>query len=531
MSSRVALALPFYASIQYVDTAMQTLVAQDYNNYKIFAVSDGASEDLFQKMISWYKRYPDLIKIFVQENMGTGAALNRAFDEINKEGGFDYGTMVSADNLYEPNFISALVLALDQESDKTVMTYGDFIYIDANDKQIGNEVIHENLSREHLVDEYKVGPAFLFRMREKNKAGLYWRRICEDYTNAVMIGQFGGFKAVNKMLVKYRLSSGQLTGSNPPEEMKAAEYCRRLARKLYFGEDSKPEDVYPSGVDPFIHRYDEDILENSDGKSIRPRSIYVGGGMKLVGYAQAKNELRRGHLVRFLENFSRVVDEFVIYDDGSDDGSQEIYKKYTPHVIQGPGGEFAHEAKMSQTCLDYCRDVLKGDWCIWQDCDAIFDRATTDGGAVRKLIDIADGPQAPMGGWRFHYVNTYLSPWWQRMDDNFNDLFVLALFKLLPSLRFDLTPGLHRARHPEGIHGWRDQTESQIIHLGFSSPAWIAGKYDQYKPHQSGWKLNRLINTQGMILQHLPTDTFPTHWTPGPCDIEPSHDFSYLRQE
>ena len=253
--------------------------------------------------------------------------------------------------------------------------------------------------------------------------------------------------------------------------------------------------------------------------------------VKLVGYAQAKNELRKGHLVRFLENFSRVVDEFVIYDDGSDDGSQEVYKTYTDHIIQGPGNEFQHEAKMSQACLNYCRDVLNGDWCIWQDCDALFDRAATDEGAIRKLIDIANGPQYPMDAWRFHYVNTYLNPWWQRMDDRFNDLWAMALFRLTPDLSYDLTPGLHRARHPEGIKEWRDQTMSQIIHLGFASPEWIEAKYRQYKPHQSGWALNRLINTHGMELQKLPDDSFPSHWQPAPCDEKPSYDFSYLREE
>jgi len=258
MSSRVALALPFYASIRYIDAAMQTLVNQDYDNYKIFAVSDGASDELLQKMIHWHEKYPHLIELFIQDNMGTGGALNRAFDEVNQEGGFDYGTMVSGDNLYEVDFISTLVEALDKEEDDIVMVYGDFIYIDQDDKMVHQPVVHENLGREHLIHEYKAGPAFLFRMWAKNCAGPYWRRICEDYTNAVLLGKFGEFKAVNKMLMKYRLCAGQLTGSDVPEEKRALWYCQRLARKLYFGEDSKPEEVYPPGVDPFIHRNDRE---------------------------------------------------------------------------------------------------------------------------------------------------------------------------------------------------------------------------------------------------------------------------------
>jgi glycosyltransferase involved in cell wall biosynthesis len=254
--------------------------------------------------------------------------------------------------------------------------------------------------------------------------------------------------------------------------------------------------------------------------------------MKLVGYAQAKNELRSGHLVRFLENFSRVVDEFVIYDDGSDDGSQEVYKKYTPHVIQGPGNEFRHESKMSQACLDYCRQVLRGDWCVWQDCDALFDRAATDESALRKLIDRAETSLPPRDGWTFHYINTYLNPWWKRMDDRFDDLLVIAMFRLTSELQFDLTPGLHRARYPRGIEQVGDQMDTQIIHLGFSSPEYVTAKYRQYKnTGQNGWALDRLINTDGMVLEKLPDDIFPRHWKPEPCNEIPKYDFSHLKDE
>jgi len=257
-SRRVALALPFYASVDFADAAMNTLLRQDYDNYKIFAVSDGARPELLKIIQAWEQVYPEKIQIFEQENMGTGGALNTAFDAINREGGYDYGTMVSADNLYKPRFVSTLVDALDRESDDIVMVYGDFIYVNQHDAMIHGPMVHEDLGREHLVDEYKVGPAFMFRMWAKNKAGPYWRRICEDYANAVLIGQFGQFKAVNEMLMEYRLSLGQLTGSDPVEERRALAYCQRLARKLYFCEDSRPEDVYPPGVDPFMHRFDHE---------------------------------------------------------------------------------------------------------------------------------------------------------------------------------------------------------------------------------------------------------------------------------
>jgi glycosyltransferase involved in cell wall biosynthesis len=256
MIGRVAIALPFYSSIKYIHRTMQTLIRQYHDNYKIFAVSDGSKGNLLQIMRWWEGQHPDKVRVLEQENMGPGGALNTAFDAANEEGGFDYGTMVSADNLYKPNFLSTLVKVL-EEDDGTVMAYGDFVYIDANDNP-GQVVVHRHISKHHLVDGYDCGAAFLFRMSAKNKAGFYWRRICEDYDMAVRIGQFGEFKVVNEVLMGYRVSPKQLTGSSPIEEQRAAEHSRRLARKLFMDEDTRPEDVYPPGVDPYIHRRDED---------------------------------------------------------------------------------------------------------------------------------------------------------------------------------------------------------------------------------------------------------------------------------
>ena len=51
--------------------------------------------------------------------------------------------------------------------------------------------------------------------------------------------------------------------------------------------------------------------------------------MRLVAFLQLRNELENGNLIRCLENCKKWADDIYIYDDCSDDGSQEIYQKYT----------------------------------------------------------------------------------------------------------------------------------------------------------------------------------------------------------
>lgn len=259
MGGRVAVVMPFYSSINYIKSTMHTLLNQDHDNYRIFAVSDGSKEGMLDIMKEFEGRFPEKVRVLSQLNQGPGGALNTGFEAVNEEGGYDYGTMVSSSNLYQKNFLSALATALDHEPDDIVMTYGDFIYINENNVQM-NTLIHKPVSKMDLVNGYDLGPAFMFRMWAKNKAGNYWRRICEDYNMAVRICEHGEVKLVPLVLMGYRVQPGQLTGSNPPEEQKAAEHSRRLAKKLYLGEDTKPEEVYPDGVDPYVHRRDEDAL-------------------------------------------------------------------------------------------------------------------------------------------------------------------------------------------------------------------------------------------------------------------------------
>jgi hypothetical protein len=229
-----------------------------------------------------------------------------------------------------------------------------------------------------------------------------------------------------------------------------------------------------------------------------------------------------------------VCDEFVIYDDGSDDDSQYLYKFWTPHVIQGPGGMFEREAQVSQMLLDYCRDELKGDWALWIDGDAIFNEAAIGGRAIQDLMYRAEQLDGQCDGYAMHWINTYLSPYWYRSDDRFNDLVTVGLFRLTPDLVYNITPGLHRPRFPQGIAQVRDQREVEIIHLGFSSQTHIERKYRQYRDlGQSGWALDRLISPS-VELCKMPDGMLPASIRLQPADLnEPPviPDWSYLRNE
>lgn len=253
--------------------------------------------------------------------------------------------------------------------------------------------------------------------------------------------------------------------------------------------------------------------------------------MRTVGYLHLKNELRNGNLRRVLENMDRVVgpDNYVIYDDGSDDGSLDVYDEHTSHIIKGAGGEFENELFMVQRLLEYCRDELKGDWIVWQDGDTVFNGAATDGGAIQSLIE--RGEREGITGYGCHWYNCYLHPRWYRTDQRFNDFGQMNIYKIEPGIAMNTAPGLHQKKTPN-VSSFADQDEVFLIHLGFASPAAIRQKYMQYwKVGQRGWDLERLISMADLKLELIPDDWMPDHYRPPNPGKPQAYDFDALREK
>jgi len=253
--------------------------------------------------------------------------------------------------------------------------------------------------------------------------------------------------------------------------------------------------------------------------------------MKMVGYLQLKNELQQGNLERVLTNMSFILDKdnFVIYDDGSDDGSQEIYAEYTSHIIQGKGGEFQNELYIKQMLFEYCRDILKGDWIVWQDGDTVFDRNGTDNGGIVELIK--RGEVEGITGWGTHWINTYLHPRWCRLDQQYNAFGQMNIYKIEAGIEIDVKPGLHQKQTPNASN-FSDQDSVEIIHLGFSSPQALEDKYIlYYECGQRHWALERIISMSDMKLELIPESKMPKHFCPDPGSCPVAINFEYLRRQ
>jgi glycosyltransferase involved in cell wall biosynthesis len=227
---------------------------------------------------------------------------------------------------------------------------------------------------------------------------------------------------------------------------------------------------------------------------------------KIVCIVQIYNELRKGNLERFVKYVTPLVDELVVYDDASTDGSYEYMLDHASHVIRGTRNDFANEISHKQALLEYALKLVP-DFILWLDADEVLTR-----NAETRLQELcAYCVENGIDGMSLHELNLWRSYSWRRVDNAYDDGWFVRLWRVTRGMSFtQAAPGLHQAHYPPSIQKIERATDVQVIHYGFASERWLAYKYLTYKTHgQSGWALDRLLDETTLKLEKVPPEVFP----------------------
>ncbi|MGE5581482.1 MAG: glycosyltransferase family 2 protein [Bacillota bacterium] len=251
----------------------------------------------------------------------------------------------------------------------------------------------------------------------------------------------------------------------------------------------------------------------------------------VVGVCQIYNELRKENLERFVEYFKPLVNDLVVYDDGSTDGSYQYMLEHTPHVINGKKNDFANERRHKQILLQKALK-LNPDFLLWLDADEVM---TANAGArLQEMCHYCLENQ--IDGLSFHELNLWRSSSWRRIDSLFNDGWFVRLWRVTPGMAYsEIKPGLHQIPFPSNIKKIEAVPDVKVLHYGFSSEKRLAYKYLVYQSHgQSGYvMLDRLIDERSMVLEKVPPELFPDGlWVddPQPAPITWEEALSYVER-
>lgn len=228
---------------------------------------------------------------------------------------------------------------------------------------------------------------------------------------------------------------------------------------------------------------------------------------KIIAIAQLYNEIRRGNLDRFLSHLIPLVDDLVVYDDGSTDGTYKRLLRATPHVLRGVRNDFHNERAHRQLLVEKARE-LGADFILWLDADEVL---TNDGRkALQRLAD--ECLTCDADAISLHEINLWRSENWRRMDNAYDDGWFVRLWRMRPDLAFrNLSkPGLHQQLFPDSIRTVVRSEKLSVLHYGFASDEGILYKYLNYERHgQSGWPLQRLVDESTLEIRNVQRDLVP----------------------
>lgn len=243
--------------------------------------------------------------------------------------------------------------------------------------------------------------------------------------------------------------------------------------------------------------------------------------MKIIAFATLRNELSAGMLETFFKSYG-VCDYVYIYDDASDDGSQEYYTQF-PHctVVQGKKRNFNlyvdNKRKLLERLLGDHPDV---DWIVWGDGDTVLDARLTDnhGEGLRELC--AQQVKSTCNCILLKHYNLYRSDVLYRIDGKWHSLYNPVIWRNTGDLFFPTIKGSHihrsnipRSREQRKLQNKRILSEFAQIHLGTSTDAAII-KHLSYPEYRRFAAVHRsMYNERSIKLKRIPDEMLPG-WLP-----------------
>lgn len=167
----VSIIIPVYNGSNYVREAIDSALAQTYDNIEIIVVNDGSNDDGATERIAL--SYGNKIRYFSKENGGTSTALNLGIREMKGE----YFSWLSHDDTYYPNKIKKQIEELSKLSDKNTIMMSDLDGIDENYKKIYQTNYFEHIKRYPPRDNSRLHPIIY---NQTHGCTLLIPRICFD---------------------------------------------------------------------------------------------------------------------------------------------------------------------------------------------------------------------------------------------------------------------------------------------------------------------------------------------------------------
>lgn len=114
----VSIIIPFYNAEKFIDTTIESILNQSYENLEVLLINDG-STDSSKAVASKYIASDNRIKVYDKENGGPSAARNYGLEKVTG----DYIMFIDSDDYVEPNMVKIMVNLMQDDSQMGMCGY------------------------------------------------------------------------------------------------------------------------------------------------------------------------------------------------------------------------------------------------------------------------------------------------------------------------------------------------------------------------------------------------------------------------
>ena len=214
---KVSIIIPVYNGANYMRDAIDSALAQTYENIEVIVINDGSTDNGKTDKIA--SSYGDKIRYYNKKNGGVASAINYGLEKMTG----DYFSWLSHDDRYLPNKVSDEISFLEEKKliNKKVILYSDYRLINKRGKKITNIIINHDYVEERpiyaLMRGILNGNSILIPKSAWDQYGpLDTKLACtQDYAKWFEMHKTYEFVHVPKILIESRYHANQATNSDP----------------------------------------------------------------------------------------------------------------------------------------------------------------------------------------------------------------------------------------------------------------------------------------------------------------------------
>lgn len=206
---KVSIVLPCYNGAKMIGEAIESVIAQTYQDWELIIVNDCSTDNTLEVAQS-YAEKDQRIRVFSNEkNSKLPATLNHGFREAKGE----YWTWTSDDNLLLPTMLEELSNYLDEHPEVGFVT-SDLANIDVDGNIISYDVLPDNIQDRMPLNDCG-GASFMYRSSIAKKIGEYREDLflVEDYEYWLRLCFYTKLAHYPKVLYHYRVHEKSLTAT------------------------------------------------------------------------------------------------------------------------------------------------------------------------------------------------------------------------------------------------------------------------------------------------------------------------------